>query len=741
MTASTAGGTAASRGHVHSLVLSVEDLLGAADPTLTLDALGSIARWVYWKAEARNDKQTKVPYQPARPGARASSTRPDTWGTRGQAEAANAGVGGSGIGLMLGTCSGLTIGGVDLDSCRAASGEIADDAREVIGRFSSYSEVSPSGTGVKIFFAYDPDEVAGKLPDHKARISFNRGDHCEMALDLRDRYYAVTNQVLPGCTTEIRPVSGETLQWFTEVAGPAFKSRGQSKVDRSAVAYGFACEVKRGGGGFEEFERRLAADPVIAEWAKDKRQVKRTWDRADVQTPEEMFDDVEGFETDDSPLAKFPLTEDGVALAFAHRNARRLRYCHSTAAWYEWKEFYWRRDETQIGFSWARRECREAGRRNPEAKALSKAAAAAAVERFAKADRRFAVTVDFWDRNPWLLGTPGGVVDLRTGEVVPPDPLLGITKLTLVAPDFFATCPLWLQFLHDATAGDSDLIRFLQQWCGYTLSGDIREHALLFIYGPGGNGKSVFLNTVTRILGDYVRTAGMDVFTASKNDRHSTELARLRGARMVCASETEEGRAWAEVRIKQLTGGDVITARFMRQDDFEFRPEFKLTVVGNHKPLLRNVDAAARRRFNVVPFEHNPTNPDRELEAKLRPEFPAILAWMIAGCIDWQANGLCRPSVVEEATQDYFSDQDVFGQWLEDCCEAEPRYAALSSDLFHSYQLYAQNRGEGLYGKSRGFPDALKSRGFRPIKDSMGIRGRGFAGIRLRNVFDEALGE
>ena len=158
------------------------------------------------------------------------------------------------------------------------------------------------------------------------------------------------------------------------------------------------------------------------------------------------------------------------------------------------------------------------------------------------------------------------------------------------------------------------MMRFLQQIVGYCLTGDTREHALFFIYGPGGNGKSVFLNTVSAIIGDYATTAAMDTFVASKSDRHPTDLAGLRGARLVAASETEEGRAWAEAKIKAITGGDPISARFMRQDFFTYRPQFKLVIVGNHKPVLKNVDDAAERRFNIIPFDesrHGPTSSSR----------------------------------------------------------------------------------------------------------------------------------
>lgn len=187
-----------------------------------------------------------------------------------------------------------------------------------------------------------------------------------------------------------------------------------------------------------------------------------------------------------------------------------------------------------------------------------------------------------------LLGTPGGTVDLRTGDLSDAQPADYITKLAGCTPER-GEPTRWLRFLDEALAGDQEAIRFLRLWMGYCLPGDTREHALIFLHGRAGTGKSVFLNTAASILGDYAVTAAMETFTASKFDRHSTELAMLRGARLVTASETEEGRAWAESRIKQITGGDAITARFMRQDNFTYRPQFKLTIVGNHAPRLAPV--------------------------------------------------------------------------------------------------------------------------------------------------------
>jgi putative DNA primase/helicase len=361
------------------------------------------------------------------------------------------------------------------------------------------------------------------------------------------------------------------------------------------------------------------------------------------------------------------ITEDGAACLFAAAHADSLRFCHSTGAWYEWNGSAWRLDQTERALQWAREMARRlAADASPRARYMtSKVAFARAVETFASCDPALSVTIENWDADPWLLGTPGGTVDLRTGELRDAKPREGITKLTAVTPDDAPNCPTWLQFLHDVTQGDAGYIRFIQQWAGYCLTGDTSEQALCFAYGGGGNGKGVLIHVLAGILKEYAVNAAMETFTASKHDRHPTEIARLRGARLVTASETEQGRQWAESRIKQLTGGDTMSAHFMRQDDFEFVPVLKLLIIGNNKPALSSVDDAARRRFNLLPFLFKPAKPDPSLEEKLKAEWPAILRWMIEGCLDWQANRLVRPEVVKDATDEYFTAQDTFSQWLD----------------------------------------------------------------------------
>ena len=227
----------------------------------------------------------------------------------------------------------------------------------------------------------------------------------------------------------------------------------------------------------------------------------------------------------------------------------------------------------------------------------------------------------------------------------------------------------------------------------------------------------------------------METFTASKFDRHPTELAMLHGARLVTASETEKDRLWAESRIKQITGGDRISARFMRQDFFEFWPSFKLTIIGNYKPLLRNVDEATRRRFNLIPFLRTPAADkiDRQLPEKLRAEWPGILRWMIEGCLDWQAYGLVRPDSVRQATEGYFADQDLLGQWLDEACDTEPgnrhKYAA-TVDLFASWTEFAKQAGDEP-GSRKAFSSELGKRGFEPFREGHD-KIRSFRGLRLK---------
>lgn len=437
------------------------------------------------------------------------------------------------------------------------------------------------------------------------------------------------------------------------------------------------------------------------------------------------------------PNAKpIDVSEDAIALAFTAEHGETMRFDHDTGKWYQWGHTHWRELKIPAAFHYARLIGRKMA---AGAKTICKASVAGGAERFARADPTHAVTSEIWDADPWMIGTPRGTLNLKTGRMHVARPEHFITKQTGCAPEKKPP-ELWLKFLHDATRGDEEMMTYLQRVAGYCLTGLTTEHALFFIYGPGGNGKSVFLNILVHILGDYAVSSPMDTFTSSKFNAHPTELAMLKGARLVTASETEEGRSWAEARIKALTGGDPITARFMRQDFFTYQPQFKLLFAGNHQPTLNAVDPAMRRRFNMLPFVHKPPEPDHMLEEKLKAEAPRILAWALQGCLDWQAHGLGRPESVVAATDGYFDKQDVFSQWVEDYCRVEIDNTYLfttTASLFRSWTKFAAETGIKP-GDQKSLTDRLDRLGLQRHRTpaSAGKR-RGYIGIQLLSDFQE----
>jgi len=320
-------------------------------------------------------------------------------------------------------------------------------------------------------------------------------------------------------------------------------------------------------------------------------------------------------------------------------------------------------------------------------------------------------------RAAWSISRPAGCA--RTSA-----------PITTATPS--GDCPTWRHFIDEVTGGDKELQSYLQLMVGYCLTGLTQEHALFFLYGTGANGKSVFVNTLATILGDYATNAPMDTFMETRTDRHPTDMAGLRGARFVAAIETEQGKRWAESKLKNLTGGDKISARFMRQDFFEFFPQFKLFVAGNHRPAIRNIDEAMKRRLHLIPFTITvpPERRDKNLQQKLLAERDGILAWAVQGCLDWQRHGrLSPPQRVVDATEEYFEAEDALGRWLDERCVREPNAKSLTAELFNDWKLWAEASGE-FVGAQRRFSDLLITRGLEKWRNSMGVRG--FQGIGLK---------
>jgi P4 family phage/plasmid primase-like protien len=444
------------------------------------------------------------------------------------------------------------------------------------------------------------------------------------------------------------------------------------------------------------------------------------------------------------------LSHDGLALDLGREWGNEVRHVAAWGRWLFWTDSKWEIDERLLHMTRTREYLRQRAdgfvraaatgevegldleRAEAIAKSLRSAQTVAHVLGLARSNRELAATVNMWDADRWKLNTPGGIVDLRTGELGPADPLAYCTKSAAVAPPPAGTpTPLWDAFLERIFRHDPELIPFMQRVLGYALTGLTSEHVLVFAWGQGGNGKGVLLNTASRLIGDYAAVAPSDLLLVTQSDRHPCDMAMLRGARFATAQEIAPGRAWDEPKLKSLTGGDPVTARYMRQDFFTYEPQFTLFVAGNHKPSLKGVDEAIRRRVLLVPFLQNipAEERDKDLPHKLKAEWPAILRWMIGGCLEWQRQGLNPPMSVREASEDYLAAEDVLGQWLEERC-----IVSHMIELTKTASLYADwrewcERGGMSPGSTKTFSQLLSERGFRHRRDNAG---KGFVGLGLR---------
>ena len=404
------------------------------------------------------------------------------------------------------------------------------------------------------------------------------------------------------------------------------------------------------------------------------------------------------------------LNDAGNAARFAMQWGADTRYVPELNKWLIWAEPHWQLDAVGAVMEMGKRTAFEIyaegnGVNDSQLRDLivrhSKASQQAprlnAMLELAKSIPALVVPIAELDADPWSLGVQNGTIDLRTGDLLPAEREHYITKISPVTFDVTTGCPAFLRFLHDIMGGDEQLVAYLQRVFGYMLSGDASEQRLFFLYGTGANGKSTLLNVCKALLGgDLCRqTAVETIMTRSNKSGATPEIACLVGARAVMTTEIDEGSFLSESLVKQMTGGDPVAARPLYGAPFEFVPQFKLFVAGNHKPVIRGGDDGIWRRIDMIPFEVTipPERRDPELALKLRRELPGILNWALAGCRDWRARRLDPPLAVVNAVAEYKEDMDILGQWIAECCVLGKGYVLPSSRAYSSYKYWADDVG------------------------------------------------
>lgn len=417
----------------------------------------------------------------------------------------------------------------------------------------------------------------------------------------------------------------------------------------------------------------------------------------------------------------YALTDMGNGERLAARHSDYLKFVEAWG-WCAWTGARWERGATGAAVRLAKDTVRsiyaeaEHGADEEERAAIAKWAMRSESEArltamldLAKRESEMEAHPDNFDGDPLLLNCANGTLDLRTGELRPHDPADKFTRITSTPYKPSEDCPTWLAFLDRIFSGNRRIIDFVQRAAGYTLTGDTGEQCLFFCYGTGANGKSTFLETLRAAAGDYGQSAEFSTFLARKGEGARNDIARMAGVRYISAIESGEGQRLNEPVIKALTGGDTVTARFLFKEFFEYKPQFKVWLAANHKPVIRGTDNAIWRRIRLIPFTVTIPEGERDskLPAKLRAELPGILAWAVKGCLDWQRERLGLPEEVKTATAEYRADMDTLAAFIADCCYCESNAIAAAGELHKAFVAHA---GEKI--GAREFKRMMTERGY-----------------------------
>jgi len=747
--------------------------------------LKAIPRWLLWRLEDRAGKPTKTPYQVS--GALAKVNDPATWSDFDTILTAYLRSGWSGIGIVLTEDDDLV--GVDLDKVLDPdTGELAPEASRIVADLPTYCEVSPSGRGLRLF-GFGKLPQGGRRKGHVEMYEAGRyltvtgnqfnghGSLAEITPQLTQVHARIFGA---GAGADSNPVDAKpaatppTLD-DADLLDKARRARNGADFERLWAG-------DTSGHGGDESAADLALCNALAFWASnDAARIDRLFRQSGLMRPKwDKVHHSDGRTYGQATIAKaidgsretytgkpgatqarpaeghraeagsatldldaYRGTDDANAALLLGVHGANIRYCPPWEKWLIWTGSHWRIDDAldidRLAADIPRLLYRRAADAMDSSERRKIADLARKLERTAlrttmliAARHHVVVHHKDLDKGHFLLNCRNGTVDLTTGAIRPHErkDLLTHDVDIEYRPD--ATAPTWLRFLNDVFAGDVDLIRFVQRAVGYSLTGSVKEQVLLICHGSGSNGKSVFLNILRQLLGKLAWQAVPDLLLADRNRRHPTEQADLFGKRLVVCQETGEGRRFNETLVKQLTGGDAITARRMHEDNWSFDPTHKLWLSTNHRPEIKGTDYAIWRRPRLIPFtvtfhdsgEGEPVK-DPDMEARLIKELPGILNWAICGCLDWQRHGLGLAEAVKVATSAYQAEMDVLAGWIADCCVIHRNAKARASALYRSYSEWCEQSGEHPEPQRR-WGMRLPERGFhRYSNDGIWYRGIG----------------
>ncbi|MGH0791115.1 phage/plasmid primase, P4 family [Bacillus cereus] len=723
--------------------------------------LKNLPQWVLWRKEERNGKPTKIPYQANGEMAQANNRR--TWSTFATAVKFYLEGDYDGIGFVFSRQDNYI--GIDIDKCVVA-GKTNTFATEIIDTVDSYTEFSPSEKGIHIIIKGSlPQSVLGtgrKNTKHGLEIySYGRfftftgnRENSNDVYDRTDELAEVFEQYFADSDIQGRVNLAEFEKDEIKISNDAlwekmFRSKNGDEIrslyngslinkDHSAsdlslcnhLAFWTGKSATRMDSMFRETSLIRDKWDVIHFRDTNETYGERTIATAISSTSSTILDYKQPFDefsfdfisedvaevVEDKLKRKFKLTELGNAERIAYEYGHVIKFVHDIG-WYIWDGKRWRVDtkkeieritakvlrslsksEDESEIKWARM-CERRNVRMNSIKDLMPLVPGARED---------------FDRHKYLLNVANGMVDLQTGQLRPHNRDVYLSKITNVTFDEQAKCPEWQKFLEQIFQGNQELTDYMQRLIGYSLTGEITEQIMVFLIGGGSNGKSTFINIIKDLMGDYGRQAKSDTFIKKKETGANNDIARLAGARFVSAIESEDGEQLSETFVKQITGGEPVLARFLRQEFFEFIPEFKVFFTTNHKPVIKGVDEGIWRRIRLIPFNLQlpKEKRDKKLPEKLSLEMPGILNWAIEGCLKWQQSGLNDPAIVRKATGDYKEEMDILGPFMFECCFKRDDVQMEAKQLYETYANWCFRNGEHQL-KNRAFYRILETQGFK----------------------------